>query len=110
VASGRTNFNGFCDSGWAMNKLKVGPGQTLLTVWSGGPVSGPDFDEELAQAAPQVSRVQLRLSDGSVHNIRPVAADSGKYFVYLLKGVKITQWTTFDTAGHELGTGTYASL
>jgi hypothetical protein len=64
----------------------------------------------LAGAAPQVSRVELRLSDGSVHELRPVAVGHARYFAFALSRVSLTEWTAFDAAGHQLGTGTGKSL
>ena len=57
-------------------------------------------------SAKAVSRVRIRLSDGSVHNIRPVLAGSSRYLAFLLSQVSVVRWTTFDAAGHQLGTGT----
>jgi hypothetical protein len=64
----------------------------------------------LAGAVPQVSRVELRLSDGSVHELQPVAVGHAKYLAFALSKVSLTRWTAFDAAGHQLGTGSGKSL
>jgi hypothetical protein len=64
----------------------------------------------VAGAAPQVSRVELRLSDGSVHELRPVAVGKARYLAFLISKVNIARWTAFDAAGHQLGTGSGKSL
>jgi hypothetical protein len=64
----------------------------------------------LAGAVPQVSRVELRLSDGSVHQLQPVAAGHTKYLSFALSKLSLTRWTAFDAAGHQLGTGSGKSL
>ena len=113
VTPGDKQSAAICDADVATNRIKITPERTVIDVGGGGGVAQPGvpaYDYELAQAAPRVSRVQLRLSDGSVRNIRAVATGSGRYLAYLLSGVTITQWTTFDAAGHQLGTGTGASL
>ncbi|HEX5288207.1 MAG TPA: hypothetical protein VFX25_05010 [Streptosporangiaceae bacterium] len=64
----------------------------------------------LAGAAPRVSRIELRLSDGSVHELEPVAVGHIKYLSFALSQVSLTRWTAFDAAGHQLATGTAKSL
>lgn len=85
------------------------PGQTLADLdCSGNPAyqGHPEYEYCVVQAAPEVSRIRIRLSDGSVHNIRPVMAGSSRYLAFLLSQVTVVRWTTFDAAGHQLGTGT----
>jgi hypothetical protein len=64
----------------------------------------------LAGAAPRVSRIELRLSDGSVHELEPVAVGHIKYLSFALSQVSLTRWTAFDAAGHQLATGSAKSL
>jgi hypothetical protein len=64
----------------------------------------------VAGAAPQVSRVELRLSDGSVHELKPVAVGNVRYLAFLISKVNLVRWTAFDAAGHQLGTGSGKAL
>jgi hypothetical protein len=105
ITSGDKQMAPICDPEAAQ---KLPPGQTLALVDCGGNATPgePEYLYCVAQAAPHVSRIRIRLSDGSVHNIRPVMAGSSRYLAFLLSQVKIVRWTTFDAAGHQLGTGT----
>jgi len=106
ISSGDSQSAAICGA-LAAHKLRAG--QTLADVDCGGnPASGgnPEYEYCVVQAAPRVSRVRIRLSDGSVHNIRPVLAGSSRYLAFLLSQVSVVRWTTFDAAGHQLGTGT----
>jgi hypothetical protein len=85
------------------------PGQTVADVeCSGSPAAQghPAYLYCVTRAAAQVSRVRIRLSDGSVHSIRPVLAGSSRYLAILVSDLTVVRWTAFDAAGHELGTGT----
>jgi hypothetical protein len=64
----------------------------------------------VVETVPAVSRVQLRLSDGSVHQIQPVTAGADRYFAFLVSKVSITQWQAFSASGHLLGAGTGGTL
>jgi hypothetical protein len=95
--------------------LGVPPGQILTTINCDGfpgdlALGGRTYADCLVAAEPQVSRVELRLSDGSVHEIQPVAVGSAGYLSFLISKVHVVSWTAFDAAGHQLGTGSGKSL
>jgi hypothetical protein len=105
ITSGDKQSAPLCDP---LAAQKLQPGQTLADVDCGGNPAyqgNPEYTYCVVQAAPQVSRIRIRLSNGSVHNIRPVMAGSSRYLAFLLSQVKVVRWTTFDAAGHQLGTG-----
>jgi hypothetical protein len=101
-----------------VNSLAIPAGKTLATIeCDGGDPADVHLGDPvvpaaycLAGAAPQVSRVELRLSDGSMHEIKPVVVGHTGYLAFLVSNANLVQWTAFDAAGHQLGTGSGKSL
>ena len=95
--------------------LAVPPGKTLIMINCDGvpgdlALGDGTYAYCLAGTAPQVTRIELRLSDGTVHELQPVAVGHARYLSFLVSKVNIVRWTAFDAAGHQIGTGTGKSL
>jgi hypothetical protein len=112
VVSGEISLPATCNDVFS---LAVPPGKTFITINCDGvpgdlALGDGTYAYCLAGAAPQVSRVELRLSDGAVHELQPVAVGHARYLSFLISKVNIVRWTAFDAAGHEIAAGSGKSL
>jgi hypothetical protein len=112
IVSGETGKPATCNDAFS---LAVPPGKVFFMIdCDGVPGNLARGDTTsascVAGAAPQVSRVELRLSDGTVHELNPVAVGNVRYLAFLISKVNIARWAAFDAAGHQLGTGSGKSL
>jgi hypothetical protein len=112
VVSGEIGLPATCDDVFS---LAVPAGETLIPInCDGNPgdlaLGDGTYAYCLVGAAPQVSRVELRLSDGAVHELQPVAVGRARYLSFLVSKVNIVRWTAFDAAGHQIATGSGKSL
>jgi hypothetical protein len=74
---------------------------TVISGWSGDSPS-----VAFGWAAPGVTSVRVRLSNGKTTAVKPVGVGNEYVFAFAAgKGASPVSWTAYDAAGHQVGAG-----
>jgi hypothetical protein len=97
-------FRAFGGDGECLGGLgsRIRPGHAA--VWEGCGGGGGQFSS--GQAAPDVSYLEFRLSDGSTQRVVPVGLAGYRFFGFAIDtNLRVTGWTAYGSSGQVLGTG-----